>query len=77
MKCERKKAEGLNIHDECDFENIRVHVDKGQSENKNENSWDREYSHRRHISYKTSSVVLSCFKFKMKNQNKNNQSNGC
>lgn len=46
MKCERKKAEGLNIHDECDFENIRVHVDKGQSENKNENSWDREYSHR-------------------------------
>ena len=30
-----------------------------------------------HVSYKTSSVVLSCFKFKMKIQNKNNQSNGC
>ena len=32
LKREGKKAECLNIHYECDFENIWVHVDKGQSE---------------------------------------------
>lgn len=31
LKHERKKAECLNIYYEYDFENIWVHVDKGQS----------------------------------------------